>query len=294
MLANSRRGPRRGLLSILTVSVLALTGLVVIGTGASASSSPPPGPAPDGAAAPVPFTSVFQCFGLSRGDDPNAALYLGTENFGFDSLVARTSNMMCETAFKFTDPAVDVVKPQEGQVLQCWKTAKGEDPNDDVILATSNFGENKATVRGAVMLCENALNARPDRPGTAPYGSTALQTVWQCFRLEDTSPTPNLPVVVTTNNFGKDRGEIGRAVMMCEEARKVHLDAAGNVVSFGQATGQVVECRTFNTPEDHVTPVRLHTFNFGDDNAVVRLSQMVCERAQKTRLPVIAGVIGIP
>jgi len=131
------------------------------------------------------------------------------------------------------------------------------------------------------MMCENALKTRLDDLGTAPYGSTFLQTVWQCFNLIDTTPTPSLPVVVTTHNFGRDKGEIGRARIMCETAKKERVNAAGVIEVFGDATGEVVECRDFRTPKDHQVPVSLRTQNFGQDKAVVRVSQLVCERAEK-------------
>ena len=267
---------------------LAIASVAIVTTGVSASSSPP-GASPPGATEQIGVepTLVYQCFTLNRGDDPIAPVYLATLNFGTDSVVVRQSNIMCETANKFANPGSDdPLFPPElatAEALQCWNLAKGQDPYDDVLLITENFGTDKATVRRSRMMCENAVKQRLDST-KPPIGVGGIDRVWQCFALTDTTPAPSLPAVLVTRNFGREKGEIGRAVMMCETAQKVRLFATG-AQTFGQATGQVIECRTFTTPKDNQAPVRLNTNNFGDDTAVVRTSRFVCEHAQKIRLP---------
>ena len=79
-----------------------------------------------------PPTLVFTCFSLSQGQDPNQAVMLDTNNFGKDVVTVRTSNMMCESAFKYRQvvPGTKPVPPQLNAVLQCFRLQKGQDPDE--------------------------------------------------------------------------------------------------------------------------------------------------------------------
>ena len=95
---------------------------------------------------------------------------------------------------------------------------------------------------------------------------------------------PKIPLISNLTGRPFEAGEAPSAAYWRRQLREAVQFATG-AQTFGQATGQVIECRTFTTPKDNQAPVRLNTNNFGDDTAVVRTSRFVCEHAQKIRLP---------
>ncbi len=166
------------------------------------------------------------------------------------------------------------------RVLECYKLDKGADPDDSIFLTTGNFGRDDVAVRRSSQMCEGAIKA--GQPSTA----APPNVVWQCYDLRD-GLDPNAPFTLTTQNFGEHRAEVRRAVLMCEEARKLRVNAAGVVTVVGQPTGRTYECFVINGKID-ANEFFLTTRNFGPDDVVVRNPRMMCEPAKKVHMASIA------
>jgi hypothetical protein len=165
------------------------------------------------------------------------------------------------------------------RVLECYRLDKGADPNDPVRLTTRNFGRDDVLVRTANEMCEGAIKARQPQPVTIPPPSV----VWECYDINN-GFDPKKSVRLTTQNFGDNAVEVGKAVKMCEEAMKVRINAAGTVQIVGRPTGRVFEC--FRIKGKNIgAPFNLTTTNFGSDDVSVRKPSMMCEPARKERLP---------
>ncbi|MBI2764405.1 MAG: hypothetical protein HYX53_00675 [Chloroflexi bacterium] len=279
----------------LAVALIALIGggaaLFALGGSSGTTEARVSAPANNGIAAdqtaPGP-TLVWECFGIDYGADVKTAARLTTKNFGPDVVAIRKSTQMCETANKFRQvpPGAAPYPPALAEVVQCYKTERGQDPDDTVLLQTENFGIDKVQVRTAVMMCEGASKLRLDQP--AGGGFTPLPTVpivWQCFKIESRN-APNTGVVLVTNNFGPQKASVRIAALMCEQAQK--QTAQGTV--FGDFGDTVLECfRLADVAPVNVQAV-LDTLNFQPNTVLIRRANLMCEPATKTPLIEIPGL----
>lgn len=264
---------RRGAAAVLSAAVVAVV-----------AAAPAQGrPAAEGGAvtaqAGAPLPQVMECFRLASGDDPNATVFLTTDNFGNDLVQVRQARAYCESALKLRNGTIFGNTVKHG--FECYNVQKGNVINDPYLLTTQNFGPDKVIVRQLVMLCESALKVRPDLPGQV-YGSVEPVHVLACYSLAQ-GDDPNAPVVLRTDNFKDDDVIVRRAFMMCEEARKVH-PMNGQVVTFGQPTGLVWECYEVQKGVQQQVPAGLRTRNFGPDQVVIANGTSMCEQAKKTPL----------
>jgi hypothetical protein len=93
---------------------------------------------------------VWQCFGVSNGDDPRESMTLSTE-FGEDDVTVRRAVRFCEVA------ATDGGGPLETQASYlCYTLTGGLDPNADITVNTEDFGQDDLTLRSSTMMCESA------------------------------------------------------------------------------------------------------------------------------------------
>ncbi len=240
---------------------------------ASSTTGPPgaSGPSVDEKAAP---TLVYECLSLVEGQDPNQAVMLDTNNFGKDMVTVRTSRMMCESALKYRQPpaGTQLLPPTLKSVLQCFRLQNGQDPDDLAVLVTQNFGPNTVRIRTSRTMCESAAKAFGGAVTPNP-----VTFVWQCFDI-DFGANPNIPVVLVTNNFGPHKAVVGRAVMMCEMAKKI--TSAGNVYN-ADHKGEVYQCFRLESPTLNLAAT-LDTRNFGKDDVRIRRPNLMCEPARKT------------
>jgi hypothetical protein len=161
------------------------------------------------------------------------------------------------------------------RVLECFRTDKGQDPNDPFVLTTKNFGRDEVLVRTASSMCEGALKSTTVVAGVAPP-----PIVWQCFNLSN-GDTPATPFRITTNNFGDQKITVRKATQLCEDAIKTRVASTGLVTRIGSATGRVFECYTISGSAVTKT-VFLTTRNFGQDTVIVKKPSLMCEPARKT------------
>lgn len=165
------------------------------------------------------------------------------------------------------------------RVMECFRTQRGSDPDDPYALVTRNFGPDKVIVRQSRVLCEGAIKSKePPQPGTAwPVGPVPI--VWECFAIAE-GDRPNRAFNVYTHNFGRHEIRVVRAVELCEDARKVRIDAAGNETSVGTPSGRVYECYEIKG-RNPAAGYWLTTRNFGPGAVRVRHPEMMCEQAYK-------------
>ena len=107
-------------------------------------------------------------------------------------------------------------------------------------------------------------------PATGP-------AIWQCFDV-DHGTTPNVPVVLVTNNFGPHKAVVGRSVMMCEAAKKV--DSTGNAYNANHQ-GEVYQCYKLGRTSQIEVSATLVTRNFANDAVRIRQPNLMCEPARK-------------
>ena len=168
------------------------------------------------------------------------------------------------------------------RVRECFRTEKGANPNDPYLLVTKNFGRDPVTVRQAVLFCEGALKTKePIAAGTTsplPIPNVA----WDCFSILSKA-SPNRLFRIFTSNFGETPAIVRRAILMCEDARKIRIDAAGNEVpgsAVGEPTGRVYECYQLQAKNPAAT-FWLTNRNFGGAPVRVTNARLMCEAAIK-------------
>jgi hypothetical protein len=248
--------------------------------GAIAANAPAP-EAPVGEVVPqgVAITPVWICYEFFNGDDEMATVRLSTKNFGSDLVRVRRMIRMCEESLKFPDdPAIPAPNPPtDPTILACHRLEKGNSPNDPYLLNTQNFGEDVVVVARSRLMCESATKRHIG--STLTIGHTGAP-IWQCYDVEG-GHVVNEGHRYTNLNFRDSRAFVMQLVMLCEEAHKEKLDAAGNIVSVGEATGAVVACYTIESPQDPQAQVVLRTDNFGPDRVQIRRAVLLCERTPK-------------
>lgn len=282
---------------LVAVAVLALS---FIGGGRNSEArqtAPPPGV--NDVSQATPPTRVWECFRVDAasdqaGADPKATVRLVTDNFGGKLVRVRKLVAMCELALKFPPPMPGVPdevyppKPDETHIYACYQIQKGQDPNDPYSLFTQNFQKDVVQVRTSQQMCEEASKTRVSENGETVTVGKPTGQVWQCFNL-DKAKQINRKFRLVTHNFGRDDVLIARGTHLCEEAMKMRLNAAGEVVTSGEVTGRVVECFRLESKLDPKAKVTLTTNNFGSVNVVVRRAFQMCERADKTPIYVHPG-----
>jgi hypothetical protein len=273
----------------LALALLALT--VFGGEDTQARQTAPPISAPPAIEQAAP-TRVLECFNLNvprnqPGGDPKAVVRLVTQNFGGDLVRVRRLALMCELALKVpvpvpgtpdeTPPPPD---PAAVRVLACYEIERGTDPNDPFVLSTRNFGRDIVWVRTSKLMCEEASKTRVLATGQVVTVGQPTGQPWQCFILRN-AKNNNLPFRLVTNNFGRDDVFVLRGVNLCEDAMKLRQDAAGTIITSGEATGRVMECFRVESKLDPRVRVTLTTRNFGPVEAEVRRAASMCEDAEK-------------
>lgn len=284
---------RIGVLGIPIVA-LVLVALALSPLGISQASDyavvPHGQPAPDSQTAPTP---VYECYNVAEGQDVATVVRLVTKNFGADLVRVRNLVMMCEFAFKIPPPPAGIPdgtpppSSTQTRIFACYRLDGGIDPADPYLLTTANFGTGVVQVRTSNLMCEEASKTRT-LPGSVPPVQVTLGqpsgVVWQCYKLLQRTKSAGGSFRLITNNFGRDDVQIGGAVQMCEEAAKFRLDAAGNVIQSGEATGLVLECFRLGSGNTPNARVALTTRNFGKDDVTVGLATRMCEPATKQPL----------
>lgn len=173
------------------------------------------------------------------------------------------------------------------RVVECFNLERGADLNDPYSLRTTNFGVDTVMVHRAAQLCEGAIKSRQRLDGAAT--PQPAPRIWECFDIASVKPIRPTPFFLTTRNFGLDSVLVLKANLLCEEAMKIRLNAAGTQgETIGQPTGRVLECFTIEAKTRNV-PFFLRTRNFGLDPVLVGRGALMCEPAVKTPLGKFAG-----
>ncbi|HZP26966.1 MAG TPA: hypothetical protein VFB90_07970 [Dehalococcoidia bacterium] len=178
----------------------------------------PPGSTPGGTAFQ---TSIFECFNIERGSDPNDRYLLTTANFGPDVVTVRKANTMCEEATKANAAGVIFGSIDQPRVWECYRLNDGDKPNLPFTLLTNNFGPDGVTVRDAFMMCEEARKDRPTAAGVVSIGEPT-GNVLECYHLRS-QLDPKAVVTLNTTNFGSHQATVRNAIVMCEPAQKTPL-----------------------------------------------------------------------
>jgi hypothetical protein len=250
-------------------TVALLTGAIVVGVLTSGLFATGRGDARATRAATLPLPRVMECFLVDAGADPNVAVQLRTRNFGTDYVRVRGLAFMCEGARKTRGRLV--IGEPGGHVFACYRIERGDDPDDPVVLDTTNFPADRVDVRRAGLMCESARKVR----GTLVVGH-AGEHVLECFGLA-LGANPSAAALLTTQNFGNDSVVVTTSVRMCEEATKTR-----GGVTIGAASGRVWQCYSLTGGLDPTAAATLTTQNFGADAVEVRVATQMCERAAKT------------
>lgn len=233
------------------------------------------------------FFDIFTEITLDRQDGrgtltvaPDRALHFGTAN--------AQGEMSLEGSYRLAGPGGDsgfsitggtfTPNPPYTRVVECYRAARGADPNNPYQLETRNFGPDAVVVRLSTSFCEGAIkSAEP-----APANILPPPLVWQCFNVAG-GEAPLAPVSLQTRNFGIEQVQVRKLVTLCEDARKVRPTAAGGLQSVGEPTGRVYACYQI-AGKDALAKYVLTTRNFGADSVLVRRSNLLCEPAKKTPL----------
>jgi hypothetical protein len=122
--------------------------------------------------------------------------------------------------------------------------------------------------------------------GVAREATVPLPPVLECFNVQGGIDV-NVPVRLTTRNFGGDLVQVRTLAFMCEGALKVR---AG--VGIGTPGGHVFACYRILRGDDPDDPFTLDTANFPVDRVDVRRSDLMCESARKVRGTLVVGHVG--
>ena len=173
------------------------------------------------------------------------------------------------------------------RVVECFDLQRGADLNDPYSLRTSNFGIDTVMVHRASQLCEGAIKSR--QPVDSASGLQPPPRIWECFDIVSVKPMKQTPFFLLTRNFGLDPVLALRSSLLCEEAMKIRLNAAGTQgETIGQPTGRVLECFTIEAKTRNV-PYYLWTRNFKLDQVSIGRGSLMCEPAIKTPLGKFSG-----
>jgi len=194
-----------------------------------------------------------------------------------------------------TPPLVDAQTSPITEVFECFRVDPGDQPGADpkvvVRLVTDNFGGKLVRVRKLVAMCELALKYTPVAGQLDPPPPADTQTrIYACYQIQR-GQDPNDPFVLFTQNFQRDLVQVRTSQLMCEEAAKLRTDAAGNVTTVGQPTGNIWQCFNIDRAKPINQKFRLSTNNFGRNDALIIRGSQLCEEAMKLRLTATGTVV---
>jgi hypothetical protein len=120
----------------------------------------------------VSTNTIFQCFKLGEGDNPNLAVKFANNNFGADVVKTGNTIQMCEEGEKYRDihGQTEVTGFANGVVHVCYDIAGwADDEMKTVVLETENFGRDEVVVRQSTQICQvgsktEFLTVTPARP----------------------------------------------------------------------------------------------------------------------------------
>ncbi|MGE0227975.1 MAG: hypothetical protein AB7I38_05330 [Dehalococcoidia bacterium] len=165
---------------------------------------------------------VFACYRIAYGDLVYDTETLWTDNFGYDNVFIRGSEIMCDKAKKYHDGTptgslddedVEANGDYGSSVWQCF-TLNALPKWRIFGIWTKNFDWQRIWALNGYQLCEDASKYHDEEE----HGN-ATGNIRECFRIEQM--TPNwLPqtVVLDTKNFGEVQAVVGRPALMCEYA----------------------------------------------------------------------------
>jgi hypothetical protein len=105
----------------------------------------------------VGTNTIWQCFELGAGDNPNLAVSFANNNFGADVVTTGPTIQMCEEGVKYRDihGQTEITGFANGVVHGCYDIAAwADDEKKTVVLATENFGRDEVVVRKATQICQ--------------------------------------------------------------------------------------------------------------------------------------------
>jgi hypothetical protein len=160
---------------------------------------------------------------------------------------------------------VDQTEALDTTYWQCFNVTGGDDPRERLTLLTDNFGVDDATVRRAIRFCE----------GATKNGDGSLEPLefYLCYTLTG-GMDPREYVTLLTENFGEDEVRVRASTTMCEPAQK-YADGSWT----GELELPTYQCFNLTDGNDPNERVPLVTDNFGEDDVVVRRSNLMCEAA---------------
>jgi len=285
---------KNGLFLLAAIAVALAAGILVMRGGEHVSSAPPVPPDADIAAralgrAPL----VVECSLLAEGATPDENVRLVTNNFGGDVVNVQGAFIMCEGAKKqrLDNTAAAPFGAPGRFVYECYRLLNGANPDDPFTLRTANFGDDRVVVGQAVVMCEGAQKVHTTATGLVTTTGTAGHDAWECYLIAS-NQTHEVPVALTTANFGTDRGLVLRPILMCEDAQKHSADPAQPDV--GHPSGLVWECFLLRSDVQRAEPVSLTTQNFGKDDVIVENPLLMCERARKIPTLTFVPVTPVP
>ncbi|MGE0133621.1 MAG: hypothetical protein AB7L91_03245 [Dehalococcoidia bacterium] len=165
---------------------------------------------------------VFACYRIAYGDIVYDTETLWTDNFGYDNVLIRGSEIMCDKAKKYhnetvtgslDDDDVEASGSRGSSVWQCF-TLNALPKWRIFGIWTKNFDWQKVWALNGYQLCEDASKYHNEEE----HGD-ATGNIRECFRIEQMNPywLPQT-VELDTKNFGEVRAVIGRPALMCEYA----------------------------------------------------------------------------
>jgi len=105
----------------------------------------------------VGTNTIWQCFKLGAGDNPNLAVGFANNNFGSDVVKTGIGIQMCEEGVKYRDihGQTEVTGFANGVVYECFDVAGwADDEKKTVVLETENFGRDEVVVRQSTQVCQ--------------------------------------------------------------------------------------------------------------------------------------------
>ena len=132
-------------------------------------------------------------------------------------------------------------------VAECFRQSPDSQPLNKVIqLKNSLFGNAVVGVTRPDMFCEWGLKyiQLPNPPGTP--GANTQPRLLECFRTVNGN-TPNLPITLSTNNFGVDKLYVTNSDHMCETALKQKDTAVVRRLRRAKVRPRTARCRRVPT-----------------------------------------------
>jgi hypothetical protein len=170
----------------------------------------------------VSDTSIFACYTLRGGDDAGMGAILKTPSFGEDKVIVGTSNLMCESAKKHVinpDGTKSTYGVGTNTIWQCFKIGNSDIAPLAASFANNNFGADVVTTGKGIELCEEGVKYR-EINGQIEVTGFANGVAHECFEVTGWQEDEKLPVVLETENFGRDEVVVRKATQICQLAEK--------------------------------------------------------------------------